>query len=75
MAGNVAEWVSDWWDPNYYRYSPKDNPKGPRPLDHKIIRGVAGTIQPVLFGHQTAPVSGPTSGVMDSVSAVSQIGG
>lgn len=39
MAGNVAEWVSDWWDPNYYRYSPKDNPKGPRPLDHKIIRG------------------------------------
>ncbi len=39
MAGNVAEWVNDWWDPNYYRNSPKDNPQGPRPLDHKVIRG------------------------------------
>lgn len=39
MAGNVAEWTHDWWDPNYYRHSPKDNPQGPRPLDHKVIRG------------------------------------
>ncbi|CCQ89159.1 conserved exported hypothetical protein [Nitrospina gracilis 3/211] len=41
MAGNVAEWTADWMDENYYRSSPKDNPKGPRPLDNKVVRGGA----------------------------------
>ncbi|MBT5550177.1 MAG: SUMF1/EgtB/PvdO family nonheme iron enzyme [Nitrospina sp.] len=29
MAGNVNEWVSDWFEIRYYRNSPKDNPTGP----------------------------------------------
>jgi len=29
MAGNVNEWVSDWFEIRYYRNSPKDNPLGP----------------------------------------------
>lgn len=39
MAGNVYEWVQDWYDPAYYVDSPLDNPAGPESGTLRVLRG------------------------------------
>ena len=41
MAGNVMEWVSDWYHPGYYKISPPNNPRGPETGYEKVLRGGA----------------------------------
>ena len=39
MAGNVLEWVSDWYQWDYYNESPYINPQGPINGYTKVLRG------------------------------------
>jgi formylglycine-generating enzyme required for sulfatase activity len=39
MAGNVSEWVFDWYAPDYYSVSAEHNPIGPETGEMKVIRG------------------------------------
>lgn len=39
MSGNVREWVLDYYDWDYYRESPRENPRGPDKEKFAVVRG------------------------------------
>jgi formylglycine-generating enzyme len=41
LSGNVSEWCSDWYQHDYYKNSPKANPKGPASGQYRVLRGGA----------------------------------
>jgi formylglycine-generating enzyme required for sulfatase activity len=41
ISGNLWEWVWDWYDWNYYKVSPTENPTGPASGSYRVMRGGA----------------------------------
>lgn len=39
LAGNVSEWVDDWYDPGAYRTMGRYNPAGPAAGEVRVVRG------------------------------------
>jgi formylglycine-generating enzyme required for sulfatase activity len=53
MAGNVTEWVQDWYGKNYYRNAPERNPRGPDAGFYRVLRGGSWNDSFYFFGRWT----------------------
>lgn len=46
MAGQVTQWLEDWYSPDYYAHSPKHNPQGPKIGTKKVVRSGGAASSP-----------------------------
>ena len=49
MAGNIAEWVQDWFGNDYYVTMPERNPRGPAAGRYKSVRGGSWRSNPSIL--------------------------
>ncbi|EMW2234604.1 SUMF1/EgtB/PvdO family nonheme iron enzyme, partial [Enterobacter hormaechei] len=56
MAGNGWEWIKEWYDPDYYKYSPVKDPQGP---EKPVFKDSNGNYTKVI---RSQDFSGPRRG-------------
>jgi formylglycine-generating enzyme required for sulfatase activity len=61
--GNVWEWTNDWYDGEYYRTSPVDDPPGPAKGGWKVLRGGSWYYDPQYVRVSLRNTSTPASRV------------
>lgn len=61
MAGNVLEWVNDWYGETYYQNSPFSNPLGPETGTYRVLRGGAWNLDAFNLRSITRIRSYPTN--------------
>ena len=48
-SGNVWEWCQDWYDSDYYRKSPRNNPRGADSGQYRVLRGGSWDHEPQVL--------------------------
>ncbi|MDA0739776.1 MAG: SUMF1/EgtB/PvdO family nonheme iron enzyme [Nitrospirae bacterium] len=61
MAGNVREWVNDWFGPDYYPRMAERNPQGPGVGRYKSVRGGSWRSRSQLLRTATRNGANPTA--------------
>jgi eukaryotic-like serine/threonine-protein kinase len=59
MAGNVWQWVADWYSLDYYANSPGRNPLGPNSGGSRVLRGVGWDLRAMFVRSTGRPWYNP----------------
>lgn len=59
LAGNVQEWVGDWYSAGYYASSPLSNPMGPDSGVYRVVRGGSWVVNDTGIRSYDRQANGP----------------